>query len=124
MRRDPDRDDGAYLWDMLRHAEELVRIAGSRTIEDLKSDRIFRLAVERLIEIIGEASRSVGDETRRRHANIQWRAIEAQRHVLAHEYGDIDVHKIWRVVTTHVPELIEQLRPIVPDPPPDPLPEE
>lgn len=119
---DPDRDD-AYLWEMLTYSRELVEITDGRVREELASDRVFCLAVERLIEIIGEACRKVSRVTKRDHADIPWQGIQAQRHVLAHEYGKIDYDKIWRVATIHVPALIIMLEPIVPDAPPDPLPE-
>ncbi len=35
--------------------------------------------------------------------------IVAQRHVLAHEYGEIQEELIWRVAVQHLPELIRQL---------------
>lgn len=40
----------------------------------------------------------------------------SQRHVLAHEYGEIEDDIISRVVTLHVPELISLLEPLVPAP--------
>jgi uncharacterized protein with HEPN domain len=36
-----------------------------------------------------------------------WRKIQATRHVLAHDYDDVDRDIIWRVAKVHVPELIE-----------------
>lgn len=123
MPRDRSRDDAARLWDMLQHARELVGMAWGRNESELDKNPMFRRAVERLVEIIGEAAHHVSQETRTRHPEIFWKGIEAQRHVLAHEYGEINYGKIWRVVTTHVPERIRLLEPIVPSPPPDPLPE-
>lgn len=123
MPRKPKKPDAAYLWDMVAHAEELIEISSGKTGNDLKSDRVYRRAVERLVEIIGEACREVSDATRAANPEIPWRAIEAQRHVLAHEYGAIDHDRIWRVVSEHVPRLTEQLRPLLPPQPPDPLPE-
>lgn len=123
MPRDDAAKDNAYLWEMLTYARELVEIAGERDRIALDEDRVFCLAVERLIEIIGEACRKVSHHTREKYPEIQWGGIQAQRHVLAHEYGHIDHDKIWRVATIHAPELIEQLEPIVPEAPEDPLPE-
>jgi uncharacterized protein with HEPN domain len=37
----------------------------------------------------------------------------AQRHRLAHEYGEIDDSLVWKVATVHVPALIPQLEPLV-----------
>ncbi len=41
----------------------------------------------------------------------------AQRHRLAHEYGEIDDSLIWKVATVHVPALIPQIEPLTISPP-------
>lgn len=73
--------------------------------------------MERQIEIIGEAARHVSKPFRDAHPEIVWKGITGQRHVLAHEYGEILDERVWRVATVHVPTLIEQLRPLIPPPP-------
>jgi uncharacterized protein with HEPN domain len=72
----------------------------------------FRSAVERQIEIIGEAARGISDTFKAAHPQIPWRPIIAQRHRLAHEYGEIDDSLIWKVATVHVPALIPQIEPL------------
>jgi uncharacterized protein with HEPN domain len=47
------------------------------------------------------------------HSEIPWRAIIAQRNVLAHEYGEIKQERMWLVATERVPDLIKKLKPIV-----------
>lgn len=78
------------------------------------ADRKLQLAIERLVEIIGEAARGVSSECRAQHPGIPWSGIVAQRHVLAHEYGAIKRERIWMVATQRVPELIAQLKPLLP----------
>jgi uncharacterized protein with HEPN domain len=39
------------------------------------------------------------------------------RHKIVHDYLDVDFDVVWEVVTSDLPELIAQLRPIVPPPP-------
>ena len=78
---------------------------------------MLRSAVERQIEIIGEAARRVSKDFQEAHPEIPWRPIQAQRHVLAHEYGEIKHDRIWRVADVHIPELILLLAPLVPEPP-------
>ncbi|HEV8608236.1 MAG TPA: HepT-like ribonuclease domain-containing protein [Tepidisphaeraceae bacterium] len=51
------------------------------------------------------------------HPEIPWSMIMGQRHVLAHDYGEIKHERIWLVATVHVPVLIEQLKGLVPPPP-------
>lgn len=65
--------------------------------------------------MIGEAARKVSSDFEAAQPEIAWRPIVAQRHVLAHEYGEIVDERIWRVVKEHIPVLIEQLEPLVPE---------
>jgi uncharacterized protein with HEPN domain len=113
------KDDRVYLWDMLTAARAVVDFTRGRTLADYASDLLLRSAVERQIEIIGEAARRVSKEFQEAHSEIPWRPIQAQRHVLAHDYGEIKHERVWRVAETHVPELIVQLEPLVPTPPTD-----
>lgn len=41
----------------------------------------------------------------------------ATRHILAHEYDGVDNDIVWRIVTVHIPDLLRQLRPLLPLPP-------
>jgi len=81
-------------------------------------------AVERRVEIIGEAARRLSDGFREKHPEIPWRPIIATRHILSHEYDVINDETIWRVATIHVPALVDLLKPLIPPIPPDPEPED
>ncbi len=113
-----DESDLAYLWDMLDAANDTRSFTEGVAFEEYAKDRLRQRAVERSIEIIGEACRNVSDDFQAAHPEIAWRPIKSQRHVLAHEYGEIDPAKIWRVATIHVLTLIEQLTAILAKHPP------
>lgn len=113
----PEARDPKYLWDMLEAAKLVASITEGLTYEGYLQNRVIQLAVERAIEIIGEAARNVSRPYQDAHPQIPWRPIVAQRHVLAHEYGEIKHDRIWRVVTVHIPELIGLLEPLVPEAP-------
>ena len=115
-----DQKDAGYLWDMLQAARGVVRSVGNLTMEQYRVDENLRLAVERRIEIIGEAAGRISSGVQQAHPEIPWRRIIGQRHVLAHEYGEIDDELIWTVATTHIPQLIGTLEELIPAPPPDP----
>ena len=112
-------EDAAYLWDMLRAAKELQLFLQGKRFADIESDRMLRLTVEREIEIIGEAASRLSPDFRGAHPQVPWQRIIAQRNVIAHEYGDIQLDRIWRVATDRVPELIRFLEPLMPPPPED-----
>jgi uncharacterized protein with HEPN domain len=85
-----------------------------KTFENFLQDDMLRAAVERNLEIIGEAARRVSDDLKQEYPEIPWRKIIAQRNVLIHEYDDIDYKEIWQVATFHVSRLIEQIKPLIP----------
>jgi uncharacterized protein with HEPN domain len=115
----PDHRDAAYLVDMLDAAEAIARFIGGISETAYLTDEVLQSAIERKVEIIGEAARGISRAFQNAHPQIPWQAIIVQRHVLAHEYGRIDQRRIWRVATVHVPALLEHLRPLVPPPPAD-----
>lgn len=96
------KDDRVYLWDMLTAAQAVVDFTRGQTLAAYETNLLLRSAVERQIEVIGEAARRVSQEFQVAHLEIPWRPIQAQRHVLAHDYGEIKHERIWRVAETHV----------------------
>ncbi len=112
-----DRDP-AYLWDMLEAARILRELTAGLSVAAYLADRRTQLAVERAIEILGEAARRVSPTLQKAHPEIPWAGIIAQRNVIAHEYGEIKQERLWLVATVHVEELIPKLRLLLPSAPP------
>ena len=121
--RDNPAEDSAWLLDMLMAARAVQSFVTGRTYAEYEADLLLRSAVERQVEIIGEAARGMSESFKQAHPEIPWRPIMAQRHRLAHEYGEINDALIWSVATVHVPKLIQQIEPLTPPPPSNTAPE-
>lgn len=104
---------------MLRHAREAASFVANRTYDESLADVLLRRAVERSVQIIGEAASRISAEFRALHPQIPWRAITAQRHILVHEYDVIKDDKVRRVAAVHVPLLVDSLGLLLPPLPPD-----
>lgn len=104
---------------MLDAARSIKDIAVGISLDQYQQNRVVQLAVERLLQVLGEAARRVSDIFKHTHPEIPWQSIIGQRHVLVHEYGAIIHIRIWKVVTTHIPPLIEKLEPLIPPLPPE-----
>ena len=115
----PEDRDPAYLWDMLDYARTARDFTTRVSSHQYMHDRILQLAVERLIEVIGEAARRVSSTFKQAHPEIPWGNIIAQRNVITHEYGVIKHERLWVVASERIPELIALLEPLVPSLPPD-----
>lgn len=109
-RTDPER-----LTDILEAATEIKELVDpGKTAWD--SDRVRRLAVERLLEIIGESARAMSDEARAEHPDIPWTDVIGLRTVLAHHYHRVDPEQVWTIAAVEIPRLAAQLPPGLSDP--------
>ena len=110
----PEQRDKAYLWDILDAALTIQQFIQGKTPHDYLTDKLLRSAVERQIEITGEAARHVSEEFKRGHPEIPWRWLVSQRNFLAHEYGEVLDEVIWTVATQRMPKLAALLRDLLP----------
>ncbi len=99
---------------MLDAAREAMSFLTGRTANDLRTNRMFLLAVVKEIEIIGEAASRVSEETKKTLPNISWPKIVAMRNRLIHAYADVDLSVLWLTLTVALPELIRELEPAIP----------
>ena len=109
----PDNRDLGLLWDMHNAAREIVELTQGFSYQQFESQKSLRYAVERLIMIIGEAAKRVSDDFKKSHPEIPWKAMIGQRNVLAHEYGEILLERIWSVIFMRIPELMRLLEPLI-----------
>ena len=106
-------DDTITLRQMLDHVEEAVALAKPRARADLESDRVFFLALLKLVEIVGEAATRISDATKDAHPAIPWREIIGTRNRLIHGYDAVDYDILWDIVTADFPPLAQQLEPMI-----------
>ncbi len=103
------RTDQQRIRDILDACDELANVVSLHERGSLPALVLSR-AAERLLEIIGEASTALTDQTRDLHPNVAWRDITRMRTFLAHHYQRVDDDQVWTIATTHVPHLAGDLR--------------
>lgn len=104
----PDKDD-VRIAHMREAAARAVTFSVDRSREDLDQDDMLVLALTKLVEIIGEAAKHVGAETRSRFPDIPWSDAARTRDRLTHHYFDIDLDVLWQTVTADLPDLLRAL---------------
>lgn len=70
-------------------------------------------AVVRRIEIIGEATAHLTDETRDALPELPFRKIRGMRNIVAHDYANVNTDVVWDVASIHVPPMIAVLEPFL-----------
>ena len=74
--------DKSYIYDMLTYSNEIIDIINDENHASFLSNRVKRLAVERLIEIIGEAANHISEEVINKNDDIPWSKIIGLRNLL------------------------------------------
>ena len=113
----PEDRDPAHLWDMLQSARDAAGIVANVTPEKFLGDRTRMLALERSLELVGEAARRVSDALRKKHSRIPWKEMIGLRNILAHDYGRIDHDKLYATAVKDIPNLIKELEGLKPSKP-------
>ena len=108
----PRRDPGVTILQMRDHAREALAMAKGRRRADLDSDRMFNLALVRLLEVLGEAASRVPPEARRLYAQVPWSELIGLRNRLIHAYDQVDAEILWQIVTQDLPGLVTELEKI------------
>lgn len=107
----PPPDDLARLHHLRDAAEKAIAYAAGKTHRDLDDDELLRLALTKLVEIVGEAAKQITDQTRREHPTVPWTAAARMRDRLIHHYFDIDLDVLWATVEHDLPNLLAALGP-------------
>ena len=109
------RDPMVAVQQMRDHGKEAMELAQNRSRADLDLDRMFELALTRLMEVLGEAARRVPPEFRSRYPDVPWQDTTDLRNVLIHDYDTVDFDELWRIIQEHLPPLVQQLQTIIGD---------
>ena len=88
------RDDDLRLAD-IRDARQTVATLVGQGRGTFDSDPAIRPALERRLEIIGEAAGALQEETRQNYPAVPWREIIRFRILLAHHYHRVVPDQVW-----------------------------
>ena len=85
------------------------------SVDSLVSDWKATAALERFIEIIGEAVKRLPVDLRDTHPDVPWKEIAGTRDHLSHGYDDLDYQILWDAVQTDIPSLLKTVEIILKD---------
>lgn len=106
--------DLSSLVDILAAARLVQMFIAGVDRTTFETDLMRQSAVVRQLEIMGEATKRLSEPFRASHPTIPWRQMAGMRDILIHNYDDVDLDEVWNVATISIPELIQQIEPLVP----------
>jgi uncharacterized protein with HEPN domain len=97
------RHDRLYLIDMINAADAIAEFVEGYDRDRFVADDMRRSAVQKKLEIFGEASRAISNDLKARHPGLPWHQMIGLRNTSIHQYFSIDWNLIWTTATQHVP---------------------
>lgn len=102
----PHHDPEKYLYDMLGSCEFLLAFTQNKTVDDYIGDRAFRSAIERELQIIGEALVQLDKFSPEIAGQIpDYLNIIGFRHILVHGYDSLNPATVWNIIETKLKDL-------------------
>lgn len=99
-----------YLYDIQCSVALLREFTTDKTFADYECEAMLRAAVERKLEIIGEAVAQLAKLDQPVAARIsEYSRIISFRNMLIHGYADVDDRLVWDVVETKLPVLNHEI---------------
>ena len=101
--------DLSFFFDVINCILDINEFTKGVQFHEFEKDKMRKLAVERQLEVIGQAANKISKETQDAFKNIPWGNIIGLRNKLAHDYGEILAERIWTISKKYIPELLNEL---------------
>jgi uncharacterized protein with HEPN domain len=98
-----------YLYDIARSAKLALGFIAGKTFAEYVADPMLQSAVERQLEIVGEALAQLARTDPATASQIgEYQRIIAFRNILIHGYAEIDNRIVWNVLELKLPVVLSQ----------------
>ena len=97
----------ALMSDAITNIEEFL--AGITTYESFANSKVLCHAVIYNLQCIGESVYMLSGAFRSTHPGVDWDAIEGLRHVLVHDYYQVNMETVWGIIQKDLKPLKEYL---------------
>ncbi len=99
----PKRDYILYLDDIIEATRKIEKYTKELTFNEFAEDSKVVDAVIRNFEIIGEASKNISTEIKKKYSNIPWKIMSGMRDKLIHEYFGVNKKVLWKTIKEDLP---------------------
>lgn len=97
--------DKIRLQHILDAINEIESYIVNHNFDDFMQNSMMRFACIKQMEIIGEASNHITEETKNKFSEIEWGQIIGMRNIFVHEYFGIDSNLVWEIIKNDIPNL-------------------
>ena len=98
-----------YLNDIKEYSEIAIQFTEGLNFEEFEKDFKTKFATVRALEVVGEATRNIPENKRKKYPYIPWKFMAGIRNIIAHEYFGIDYNIVLETTKIDLPELLKNI---------------
>jgi uncharacterized protein with HEPN domain len=102
-----------FLEHIAEEIKYLIHNSQALAYETFVYNETLKRSFVRALEVIGEATKNLPPEFRKKYPEVQWKELAGLRDILIHQYFGIDYRSVWDVVKNKVPKLQEYIESIL-----------
>lgn len=95
--------------------DEILAYTQQLDFESFSRSTMAQRAVERCLEIIGEAGAAIPEDIKSKYTDIPWNKLKGMRNFLAHQYDEVLEKILWDTIRYDIPALKDKLSQIKKD---------
>ena len=99
-----------HIYDAILEIESYIV---NKDFSDFMENSMMRFACIKQMEIIGEASNQISDDTKSNFSIVEWSQIVGMRNIFVHEYFGVDSNLVWEIIKKDIPDLKEKIKEIL-----------
>ena len=106
------RDVNLFIEEIINSIKNVEEFSEKLSKDGFLKNKLKQRAIERELEIIGEAVKNIPESLRNKYPEIRWKGIAGFRDVLSHAYFGVIPEKIWAIIKDDIPILEKQMKKI------------
>ena len=88
-------------------------MAGVSSCDEFVREKLLCHAVVYNLQCIGESVYRLSKDFISSHKDMDWEAIEGLRHVLVHDYYQVNMEMVWQIIVKDLPDLKDYLESVI-----------
>jgi len=95
---------------IIQAIDKILNYTKGVDFEQFRNHEMMKDAVMKNFEIVGEAAYHVSNETKKKYNEIAWIPIQALRHILVHDYYEVNPERLWNIKESYLEDLKKEMQ--------------
>jgi uncharacterized protein with HEPN domain len=107
------KEEIIFVKHVLESIKNIESFSKNLSKKDFMKSRLKQSAIIRELEIIGETTKNISSNFRKKYPKVEWVKIAATRNKLIHHYFGISLNLVWSIIKKDLPILKKQIKEIL-----------